>query len=619
MEVELEHDSDHCIVVSTNVTLEFADGPTTGSNRTDAIAFLEDRFELDVESGIFFREDVPTPTRREFRAIRSARTPAGNVTTTISHEPVVGVAPAPPGYYDVDGPLEGEEEDSRSGGSSNAAGIAAALCVGLVAVGTIGLFVHHRRRGVNRLRRSYSWWISDDKSHSEDGTTTRVDSSKSDTTPDFDIERVNPFLVDDDDESKTSFRDRAYQAQSVKGLSVASFSGSDDSDDSATSSAKSSAENSEGGDGAFRGSSNECGFSWWTDDKSHGEDGSTRRDLRESYAAPDIDIEGVNDFKDESHGEDGTTRVDSCESYKTPDFVIEGVNPFLKGRADDDDDDDDGSKAFSRDQISLSESVIDSSIASFLEIDDSDGSSTSSTESSVDKSKGSDGASRGRSISSYQSSASTSTSDVDDGCPLSKGPMDDPKDVRAGRKVARAVAAIKREPESKHSNNVASAAEDASMGSDTPTDDDFFAAIPFWEDESRIELSPPGAAANNDVGKGGTAPSSSSSSGYVHPWNRGEPEKGQNDIDDEDYSIYAASVVVVARADDAPTAVVVGAAATPATNTTAVPPLRRARVVPRPLSPESAGSSGWDSSDDTGSLESYASELDSSKSCGKTR
>lgn len=390
MEVELERDSDHCIVVSTNVTLEFADGPTTGSNRTDAIAFLEDRFELDVESGIFFREDVPTPTRREFRAIHSARTPAGNVTTTISHEPVVGVAPAPPGY-DVDGPLEGEEEDSRSGGSSNAAGIAAALCVGLVAVGTIGLFVYHRRRDVNRLRRSYSWWIGNGKSHSEDGTTTRVDSSKSDTTPDFDIERVNPFLVDDDDDSKTSSRDRAYQAQSVRGMSVASFSGSDDSDDSSTSSAKSSAENSEGRDGAFRGSSNECGFSWWTDDKSHGEDGSTRRDLRESYAAPDIDIEGVNDFKDESHGEDGTTRLDSCENYKTPDFVIEGVNPFLKGRADDDDDDGDGSKAFSRDQISLSESVIDSSIASFLEIDDSDGSSTSSTESSVDKSKGSDG------------------------------------------------------------------------------------------------------------------------------------------------------------------------------------------------------------------------------------
>ena len=603
MEAEIQRDSDHCIEVATNVTVEFADGPTTESNRNDAIAYFVDRFELDVENGAF-REDVPTPTRREVRAIYSARNPPRNATTT--HKPVAGVAPAPPGY-DVDGLPEGEEEDSHSGGSFDAAGIAAALCVGLVAAGTIGLFVYRRLRGVNRLRRIYSWRIADDVSHSEDCT--KMDSSKSDGTPDFDIERVNPFLMDDDDDSNTSSRDRAFQSESDRGSSVASFSGSDDSDDSSTSSAKSSAENSEETDSESRGSSNKCGFSWWTGDKSHVEDGATRTDGHES-------IEGVNDLKDESHGEDGTTRVDNSESYKTPDFVIEGVNPFW--RADDNDDDDDGSMVSSYDQISLSESVNNSLMASFSEGNDSSGSSTSFTECSVDKSQGSDGASRGRSMSSSQSSASTSSSDVDDGCPPSKGPRDDPKDIRAGYKVARAEAAIKREPESRHGNNVASA-EDVSMGSETPTDDDFFAAIPFWEDESRVELSLPGATANNDVGEGGTAPSLSSSSKYVHPWNRGGPEKGQDDNDDEDYSIYAASVVIVAREDDAPAEVVVGAAATPATTTKMVPPLRRAHVVSRPLSPQSAGSSGWDSSDDTRSVENYAGDLDSFESCGKTR
>ncbi len=58
----------------------------------------------------------------------------------------------------------------------------------------------------------------------------------------------------------------------------------------------------------------------------------------------------------------------------------------------------------------------------------------------------------------------------------------------------------------------------------------------------------------------------------------------------------------------------------PAMTTTRVPPSGRARVVSRPLSPQSAGSSRWeDSSDDKESVESYAGDSGSSRSCGKTR
>jgi len=258
VEVQLEG-TDHCIEVSTNVTLEFF-GEPAGSNSTDTIAYFEDRFEMDVESGAFLDLIVPPSTKREFRATYSAADPpsAGNAMETV--EPVPPVVADDNGEFDADEFLQ-QAEDAKNpggaggdgeGGGSNAAGIAAGVCIGFLVVGVAGFFVY-RNRVYGRF-----WW-ADDKSHDGDeNSRTNRDGRESYSTPEFGREDGANDLRGraDDDGSEASSRDQISSGGSDSdSSSMASFSGTSESDDSSSSGSTSSSSSSSSSNDSVEGTS----------------------------------------------------------------------------------------------------------------------------------------------------------------------------------------------------------------------------------------------------------------------------------------------------------------------------------------------------------------------------
>jgi hypothetical protein len=203
---------------------------------------------MDVVSGAFLELIVPPSTKAEFRAMYSAATApppsAGDATTeTIEAVPPVAVADDN-ADFDVDEFLAnnpGGEGGDADGGGSNAAGIAAGICVGFVVVGVLAFFVY-RRRGYGRF-----WW-SDDKSHdSDEDSRTNRDGRESYATPEFDKEDGANDLRGraDDDGSEASSRDRIPSGESDSdSSSMASFSGTSESDDSSSSGSTSSSSSS---------------------------------------------------------------------------------------------------------------------------------------------------------------------------------------------------------------------------------------------------------------------------------------------------------------------------------------------------------------------------------------
>jgi hypothetical protein len=320
-------------------------------NRTDAIIGIRSNFALDVENG-GFHEILARSTESAVRFVylETAR-------------------------FDIDSFLEDEEKDTgEEWGGSNAAGIAAGLCLGLVAVG-MGSFIVYRRRS------SSVSFLTDDKSHED--SKTEFYSSESCATPDSDIGgAVNPFSnwqigYDSSINQKTSSLDQELSVESDDDSSIGLFSRIHDSDESTTSSGESSVEKAEGIEDASHGSSTYHDFSLWFYDKSIEEGIIPRSDTS--------DIVGVNALPN---------RVKGSIDKKAP------LNQVFSGEND----------------------------------DNSDESTTSSSENSVAQSKGSKDASSGSLIVSGAETALTTTSDVDVGRPSPKhffeGTRDEPNSPR---------------------------------------------------------------------------------------------------------------------------------------------------------------------------------------------
>jgi hypothetical protein len=228
IKVGLQQDTDHCIEVTTNVTLEFEDEPPD-NNRTIAIAYFVTQFEIDVENGNFHDMIVPPSTKSEVRTIYSSITPIAEYNATMTND----------SNFDVEKFIQENEESEGGGkGGPNSAGIAAGVCIGIAVIGIVGFLVYRRRSG-------HSWGWFDDKSHDEEAGKSK-DGRESYATPDFDVVegdmKADGRRGDDrdgdgsSDASSSSSRDRISSERSESdSASMASFSSSDSDSDSSSS------------------------------------------------------------------------------------------------------------------------------------------------------------------------------------------------------------------------------------------------------------------------------------------------------------------------------------------------------------------------------------------------
>jgi len=123
-------DTDHCIQVTTNLTISFTNEPL-GSEQ-EALAFFENEFAEDCKDETFHNMIQPDETRDMIRAISlPTPPPPTNVANDIP-------TPKPsPGISDA---VQPDDEE----GGSNVAGIVSGVIFGFVFVGLFGFFVYRR-------------------------------------------------------------------------------------------------------------------------------------------------------------------------------------------------------------------------------------------------------------------------------------------------------------------------------------------------------------------------------------------------------------------------------------------------------------------------------------------
>lgn len=233
--------NDHCIQVTTNLTLLFEDEPVDSERQ--ALAFFDEHFNEEILDGSFHESLRPLETRNQFRELYPVPT---NEDFTFP----------PPTSILVQKPAEPKN-------TSNTAGIASGVVVGLVCFSLLAFFVYRRRK-----------YRDDDYSFSE------TSSKKKEFDPAGDLEvgaATRGAFGDGDSHSSSSSRDEFSSSSSQSSHSMESYSGDEDSRSSRSSASTNS--RSSYGSRRSRGSRSSSGSG------SYYSSSHTSRDSRNSGAA----------------------------------------------------------------------------------------------------------------------------------------------------------------------------------------------------------------------------------------------------------------------------------------------------------------------------------------------
>ncbi len=219
MNVTIE-DTDHCIEVTTELTIQFEDEPI--GSEIDTLYLFEEEFENDIQDGTFLGFISPPSTKQEFRAIYPPVTmselfePGGGSNASPTSTPESEMLPPVVTNVDALDKLiqdhDNAAESSSEGENLSTAGIVSAVCIGLALIG-VALFVVRRRRELNESFKGISGF------------------EKRELSPTDDLEGGNA----QDGNSKQSSRDEFSSGKSDDSSSMQSYSGSDSSSQSSQS------------------------------------------------------------------------------------------------------------------------------------------------------------------------------------------------------------------------------------------------------------------------------------------------------------------------------------------------------------------------------------------------
>lgn len=199
----LIQEGDHCIQITTNLTLQLNNEPIGSQNET--MRFFTYEFQESLLDGSYYSMIQPDETRAEFRAVSPVPVTGAVVIEDVTDSDSSATGPTPkPTTSFVDrvigaNPDQGEEEPS----SSNIGGIIGGIVGGLLFVGIAGFFVYRRKQ---------SQYKDDFSSHSGSGKKRNFDPAN-----DLDGGAVN------------SSRDEFSSGESQSSGSMQSYSGSDSS------------------------------------------------------------------------------------------------------------------------------------------------------------------------------------------------------------------------------------------------------------------------------------------------------------------------------------------------------------------------------------------------------
>jgi len=215
-------DGDHCIQITTNLTLQLTDEPLGTQNET--LMHFTDQFGDDLQDGTFYNLILPVDTRMEIRAVYPVPAvvetlPKGNVGDSSATIPT----PTPTSWLvGFNQQNRGNNDDTKEP-SSSVAGIVSGVCVGLLVAG-MGFFLYRRRQ-------SYK----DDFSKDGSGSYTK----KRDFDPANDLEGGAVGRNNKGSGSQYSSRDEFSSGESQSSSSMQSYSGSE-SDSTSSSGSRSS-------------------------------------------------------------------------------------------------------------------------------------------------------------------------------------------------------------------------------------------------------------------------------------------------------------------------------------------------------------------------------------------
>ncbi|KAL7436999.1 hypothetical protein ACHAXH_003039, partial [Discostella pseudostelligera] len=216
--------TDHCIEVTTELTIQFMDEPS--GSQIDTLYQFEEEFESDIQDGTFLGFISPPSTKQEFRAIYPPTLLSelfehgdggGNVASlpsTIPESETTQLADSDTIDKLIQDHDNATESSSSENENSNTAGIVSAVCIGLILIG-ITLFVVRRRRVLNSTFMGIRGF------------------EKKEFSPTDDLEEGN---ARGDGGSKHSSRDEFSSGESDDSSSMQSYSSSENSSQSSESS-----------------------------------------------------------------------------------------------------------------------------------------------------------------------------------------------------------------------------------------------------------------------------------------------------------------------------------------------------------------------------------------------